>query len=69
MKMEWQTVIASGIVSGELLLAPQMARACDRILCYGNEYIAVLLNGLSPYICTRKAPDIAYCELRTWSVA
>jgi hypothetical protein len=33
MKMVWQTVIASGTVSGELLQAPQMARACDKISC------------------------------------
>jgi hypothetical protein len=34
MKMVWHTVIASGTVSGELLLAPHMARACARILVY-----------------------------------
>jgi hypothetical protein len=37
MKMVWHTVIASGTVSGKLLLAPHIARACDRILiCIGQ---------------------------------
>jgi hypothetical protein len=33
MKMVWQIVMEIGTVSGELLPAPQMMRACSRMIC------------------------------------
>jgi hypothetical protein len=53
MKMVWHTVIASGTVSGELLLAPHIARACVRISCYLDQWLSLGLEDLRSYICLR----------------
>jgi hypothetical protein len=64
MKIEWQNVIESGTVSGELLQAPQMMRACSSICICNMLVVSLTVACFHTYVGIRGTGHIADREFR-----